>query len=764
VNSSELDKVRAAIAALEAGEINLPALETLIGTGVSAGSFTRAEAGTVLRDAVQTGSVSSDAILRLLGKDAIEGEQSIRSVGADVAQPPNEDETRFRPRSDSLTGGSVEGNRANSVLGIVEARNDSAPPDGTRTDGEILSERYLLERRLGQGGMGVVYFARDQQVKGENFAIKVLKPEIREHPAALEMVREEVRKTRSLAHPNIVGVYSVNVDRSSVFILMEFLDGKTLDALIDDEFGRGMPFNRAWPLIQDICAGLAYAHDHSVIHSDLKPSNIFITTSGKAKLLDFGIARAARGGTGRFDPAILGALTPAYASCEMLEEGKPDQRDDIYSLGCVIYEMLSGKRPFDRPTALDAQRDGLKVPRIASLTKTQNSALAQALAFNREERTDTVETLLAGLAPKGTGPGAVQSRPVIWIAGGGIVALLLTGIIWFLVIGTKDKAPGLPPQASIPPAAASSADQGRVQALLDQVRALDVDPEEQSLKLGIRRFDAAKQRLVAGQDAEGNRLLVEAGKALAIALRSGKRIARLGSDPDEAAQTKALCQRAGNNCAALDWNGETPRKVPLAPFELDKTEISNEEFGKFAADQGYATAAEHRHGLYATQGLNIVFHPGQSWKTLRDSMGAGVTASAYAVRGVDFKSASDYCSWRGARLPTEDEWEYVARGADHRVFAWGNEPRAIEPAAPLPVNQQPMTGLFGVRGLGDGVLEWVAGGTTTERVLRGSSWLDTNPAYQRLAMPRLVPTGFTFIDSGFRCAKSVDSWPDQAAE
>src|SRR6202042_1189456 len=100
-----------------------------------------------------------------------------------------------------------------------------------------------LEQKLGEGGMGVVYVAHDQEVEGETFAIKVLKPEIRELPEALDLVREEVRKTRSLAHPNIVGVYSVNIDQCDVFILMEYLVGKPLNTLLDEDFGRGMPFD-----------------------------------------------------------------------------------------------------------------------------------------------------------------------------------------------------------------------------------------------------------------------------------------------------------------------------------------------------------------------------------------------------------------------------------------------------------------------------------------------------------------------------------------
>jgi TolB-like protein/predicted Ser/Thr protein kinase len=295
--------------------------------------------------------------------------------------------------------------------GANDGRQGGAPPQGsgrtrrarTRVSstaaplamGELLGGRYRIERELGEGGMGVVYLVADEQVPGERFAVKVLKEELR--PEALALLREEVRKTRKLSHPNIVNVHSVNVDGQKLYVLMEYLEGKSVDSLLDEEFGRGIPFSHAWPIIEDVGAALGNAHDHNVIHSDLKPANVFVTNSGRTKLLDFGIARVSRGPL--LDaPSGLRALTPGYASCEMLEGKEADRRDDIYSFACVIYEMLSGERPFGDRTALEAREDGAQVPPLAALSREQNAALAHALAFNREARTGTVETLLAGLA------------------------------------------------------------------------------------------------------------------------------------------------------------------------------------------------------------------------------------------------------------------------------------------------------------------------------------------------------------------------------
>src|SRR5215813_9870017 len=335
--------------------------------------------------------------------------------GGRIADPMSREENRRSPRSTEASPCEAEVDPQLSACaqegpppeGLLETQPAGRHRGAERAEagvssstvrlaiGQLLGERYRIERELGEGGMGVVYLAADQQVPGERFAIKLLKEDLQ--PAALTLLREEVRKTRKLSHPNIVDVHSVNVDGQKVYVLMEYLEGKSLDALLDEEFGRGMSFSHAWPIIEDVGAALGNAHDHNVIHSDLKPANVFLPTPGQTKLLDFGIARVSRGPLlhARSGPR---ALTPAYASCEMLEGKDADRRDDIYSFACVIYEILCGDRPFGELTALEAREAGTQVPSLEGLSREQNVALAKALAFERKARTASVEELLAGLA------------------------------------------------------------------------------------------------------------------------------------------------------------------------------------------------------------------------------------------------------------------------------------------------------------------------------------------------------------------------------
>jgi TolB-like protein/tetratricopeptide (TPR) repeat protein/predicted Ser/Thr protein kinase len=311
-----------------------------------------------------------------------------------------------------------------SACAIEGAQADISSNTVRLAVGQLIGGRYRIERELGEGGMGVVYLAADEQVPGERFAIKVLKEEL--HPGNLALLREEVRKTRKLSHPNIVDVHSVNVDGQHLYVLMEYLEGKSLDKLLDEEFGRGMPFSHAWPIIEDVGAALGNAHDHNVIHSDLKPANVFLTTSGRTKLLDFGIARVSRGPLlhARSGPR---ALTPAYASCEMLEGKEADRRDDIYSFACVIYEMLCGDRAFGELTVLEAREAGVRAAPLHGLSREQNAALARALAFGRDARTGSVETLLAGLAVHTRHP----SRSFALLGPASLAVIAAVGLTWF---------------------------------------------------------------------------------------------------------------------------------------------------------------------------------------------------------------------------------------------------------------------------------------------------------------------------------------------
>jgi serine/threonine protein kinase len=226
--------------------------------------------------------------------------------------------------------------------------------DDLHEDVTVLNGRFVLGPIIGRGGMGVVYQARDLRKTEVNdrddiVAIKVLSLELRDLPKYLVALQREAKKAQILAHPNIVTVYDFDRDGDIAYMTMEFLDGVPLNKIIRSY--TPLPKKEAIRIIQGIGRGLAYAHKHKIVHSDLKPSNIFLLKSGKIKILDFGIARAfhTQDETGSHttinDTQIFDAYTPAYASCEIIENLPPTPKDDIYALGCIAHELLTQTHP-----------------------------------------------------------------------------------------------------------------------------------------------------------------------------------------------------------------------------------------------------------------------------------------------------------------------------------------------------------------------------------------------------------------------------------
>lgn len=270
--------------------------------------------------------------------------------------------------------------------------------------GEVLKGRYRLEERIGRGGMSIVYRATDLEAvrlgHGDgNVAIKVLGADFGSHEAALF---DEVQKTRRLQQENIVDVYGFEPDQPSGFMVMELLSGVPLDRFVSNSWPQGVPMAVAYPYIKAMGTALSYAHTRGVIHSDFKPSNVLVGPGTAVKVLDFGIARAARGNEAPLVPGERATgLTPAYASCEMLEEVPADLRDDVFCFGLAVYFMLSGSHPFNGLAATEARDLGLTVTPLPGLTRAQNAALERAMRFKRDERSSCIAELVEALAPAG---------------------------------------------------------------------------------------------------------------------------------------------------------------------------------------------------------------------------------------------------------------------------------------------------------------------------------------------------------------------------
>ncbi len=262
-------------------------------------------------------------------------------------------------------------------------------------EGVIVQGRFALERIIGSGSMGQVWKAKDlirEQARNTRpfVAIKVLNADCAQHPDAFVGLEREASKAQDLAHPNIITVYNFDFDRvlARAFISMEYLEGESLEQIVRRVRGVGLRREQALPIIEGISEGLGYAHRKQVVHCDLKPGNVFVTSQAVAKILDFGIARAARLDTAGAaeDQEGFQGFTPAYASPELIREEDPRPADDIYSLGILLYELLSGRHPFGGVPADVAQAKALKVTPLKGLKTREWQAIEKALCFERSQR------------------------------------------------------------------------------------------------------------------------------------------------------------------------------------------------------------------------------------------------------------------------------------------------------------------------------------------------------------------------------------------
>jgi predicted Ser/Thr protein kinase len=269
---------------------------------------------------------------------------------------------------------------------IVEKPSNSTNYDNLGP-GITLKDRFVLLEKLGQGGMGVVFKAKD-----------LLKVEAKDKDpyVAIKVLTDAFKKYSG----------SFIADGNTVFMTMEYLQGKPLNQLIKELTKKPLKLDHALHIIEELCSGLAYAHEKLLIHSDFKPGNCFLLSDGHVKLLDFGIARAStqteeeRENT-MFDPAKLSAVTPAYATPEMFAGMNPDPRDDIYGLACVAYQLLSGgKHPYNKVASPKIKELGIKPKPIKGLNRRQQKTLMKALTVVREDRIASVEKFSEGMRSK----------------------------------------------------------------------------------------------------------------------------------------------------------------------------------------------------------------------------------------------------------------------------------------------------------------------------------------------------------------------------
>lgn len=375
----------------------------------------------------------------------------------------------------AVGAGAATGGRADLSIGSIDAAAYSRiVADELLPEGFVLNDRYEIVSLVHSGGMGHVYKAVDHKGSAVNeddyVAIKMLRTTVAAGTAAGDVLAREAEKVQSLTHPNVIEVFDFDQHDGHFFLVMEWLDGESLNAFLKRTGSQQLDPELVWPFIEGTAAALEYAHSHNIVHADVNPSNIFLTREGRVKLLDFGVSRD-DGDEGSATGGRLAWVTQSYSSPEVLSGKPPVMADDIFSLGCVAYRLLAGRHPFNGSPSLLAQNQGFAIQPVAGLAEPEWAALRAALAYARENRPATVGVFRRGgtePGKSGAAPGKHHSRRVGgWLAAAVVAAIVVAAFFPWRNPGQPDAGPTEATAPIVETAVQPETPQATLQRLLD---------------------------------------------------------------------------------------------------------------------------------------------------------------------------------------------------------------------------------------------------------------------------------------------------------
>ena len=600
---------------------------------------------------------------------------------------------------------------------------DLEAPEADPTDpliGQLLDDRYEVQKSLDRGGMGTVYLAWDRTLERQ-VVVKIPHASLMADRTFRERFLQEIRDLSTHEHPAILSI----VDSGShgagergptdlPYAVVQYLRGGDLRERITKQGGQ-QTREEILEWLPTIAGALDAVHRNGSLHRDVKPANILFDGEGHAVLSDFGIATA----IGAADPdaptqevrrelTVVGTFvgSPAYAPPEAIDRILTPAYDQ-YSLATVVFLAITGQLPFTGNTneAILIAKEKGPPPTIdrkklkGTLSKSAEKAIRKALSRQPEDRFRSCTEFSDAFASEVGGAGF----SIPWKAVGFAAAAVL-------IIGALLQLNGAPlaPEPSAPLAQSAP---------------------------------------------------IESRKAAPVVAPAGPVTVQLGSTPEEIDRAIFLCTKGGGSaraCAREVFADERLRTVTLAPFSLDRTEVTNADFQAFVDATGHRTTAEERGFSW-----DITRCRRCSWRTPHPGRDATRHPNDPVVH-VSWPDARRYCQWAGKRLPTEDEWEFAARGEKRRAFPWGDEWDAnrlrdleseglgLQPVGSYPTGATP----DGLLDLAGSVWEWTstASGQGERRVFKGGSWMDRIPAYFRSAAFSEDAPDYSSISLGFRCA------------
>jgi serine/threonine protein kinase/formylglycine-generating enzyme required for sulfatase activity len=574
---------------------------------------------------------------------------------------------------------------------------------------------YDLVRRIGAGGMGVVYLARHRRMNRQ-VALKAIPPDAPERDVLHHRFAREVEITARLSHPNVVVAFDAREDHGISYLVTEYFEGGDLGRLV--RRSGPLPVPDAVRSVRAAALGLAHAHERGVIHRDVKPSNLFVG-EGRVCVGDWGLARAraSRPTTPKLTAAGMILGTVNYLAPELVGRfDHADGRSDVYSLGCVLFFLLVGRPPFDRGTVwerIDAHRDE-QPPDVTALRSDVPAPLAaliaRMLAKGPDERPKDMPVVVSVLdavlsdadrpqrtrTARRSAPTRLSRRALLW--GGASAALFPAAAfaVWRIVSPSK-----LPP----PPGPTGGGDPEPLIAEMPFADAAGYQRQwAEYLKVPVERTDtvgSVKFRFV----------LVPPGTF------------RMGS-PDEL--VRRLTARSNlDPWTRSHYLAEKERLVTIRrPFYLGKTEVTFAQFGLFVEREKYRTLAEQGEPGWGYFGPEKGWkrEPGFNWKSAERY----VPAPEHPVINTSWSDAVRFCAWLGdttggtCRLPAESEWEFACRGGRYGYWGHGDDADALEQFAVYRVDLPTAVGTRKPNGFG--LLDMH--GNAAERCAGNDPWID----------------------------------------
>ncbi len=712
-----------------------------------------------------------------------------------------------------------------SVLDDLAAPGAGDTLDGARTvhagelcEGRVLAGRYRVGNRLGSGGMGEVWQAVDTELDDMPVAIKVLPPMLARNPRSIKSLKREAAIALRLTHPRICRLHTFNADGDVKFLVMEYIQGQTLEELLDGKADRLMPLGELLPIARDVAEALDHAHSSSppVLHRDIKPSNIMVTPDGHALVLDFGIARELKDSMTR----VTGQETSGtllYMSPEQFSGKPPTEASDVYSFAATLYECLAGHPPFYQGS-IGHQLLHLEPPEIEDVSPHVNAAIRRGLAKDQQDRPTSAQGLVElfespakfarpvqlpsktgeeprppavdATAPTGQKEPALAAEAVVrepvrsgakkgrrrTLEFGDILVLVASFVIPLLVWHSgglsKQYSSNAPRTRETPSPGMTQSSQGK------KPRATD-SPPEQSTQASR---PATHENAAAASDLS-NTLSIDlgSGSTMELVLIESGEFSTKAYDYSSVSRAVELVFTDWHN---EDFDGKPRQRVRISkPFYMATREVTVGQFRCFVESTGHVTDAEKYGDARAGKDGKWQLVAGLSWRDPGYSQ-----TDEHPVACVSWTDATAFCEWlarragRTMRLPTEAEWEYACRAGTETAYSFGDWAGGLGDHAWYWDNSGRNTHAVGTKqpngwGLYDmhgNVWEWCgdwhdwdyyansldtapAGpGRGTSRVLRGGSWANY-ALYCSCAFRAMAGPDIRSNYIGFRVVANVQS-------